>query len=152
LVLVLHARAKRVVLLYISMVRRSACCAPEVMLQPATQHNSTHQYCSSRSVGQPTRTLATGELASVIAAAVRRPAMAAAAAATDADNAAAVLCHAVALAPLPICLIQDDYLVSAGWQRDLFLCKHLDLIAHNINSSARTNASSSSRLQKTSGA
>jgi hypothetical protein len=32
LVLVLHANAKRVVLLYISIVRRSACCAPDVML------------------------------------------------------------------------------------------------------------------------
>lgn len=32
-VLVLQAKAKRVVLLNISMVRRNACCAPDVMLQ-----------------------------------------------------------------------------------------------------------------------
>lgn len=31
----LHARAKRVVLAYISIVRRSACCAPGVILQLA---------------------------------------------------------------------------------------------------------------------
>jgi hypothetical protein len=67
------------------------------------------------------------------------------AAVAAAKNAAVVLCRAVASASLPICLIQDDNLVSARWQRDLFLCKHLDLVAHNINTSAvtRTNASSS---------
>lgn len=42
------------------------------------------------------------------------------------------------LGSAPVCFVQDDNLVSARRQRHLFLCKHLDLVAHHINASAHT--------------
>lgn len=131
------------------MVRRSACCAPCVMLRAA--HTNRHRETCHRATttlrcapNRHTRAL----LQSVVVpltwllrpfTLLQLPLLASVGIAGSCWGCWSFACHASPLHRFvrPVCLIQDDNLVSPRWQSDLLLRKHLDLVAHHINASAR---------------
>lgn len=106
---VLQARAKRVVLEYISIVLLKACCAPVVMLNTKSK-NDTESKCHRKQQQQAIITTTQHELDEITMKKSEKKLS-------------------------PVSFIQYNYLVSARRQRYFLLSKHLDLVPHNIYSS-----------------